>query len=248
MDLCTGGDLEQRLKKEKKLDEKTVQLCAAEVVLALEYLHGKLNVIHRDLKPENILIASDGHLKISDFGLAKTTRKALTLCGTVEYLAPEIIKFRAYGQEVDWWSLGCLMYQMLEGRPPFMNEKHEKLAEQILTEDPVMPASFSNHAKDLITKLLTKNPKQRLGIKGAQEVKKHPFFKGIDWNKVMAQKVLPPFRPTSIRLGVSNHTKNISNGSTLEPQHLSHESDSFDFPQFSYSKDGLIEETNVEVK
>jgi len=132
MDFCQGGDLASYLQRHKKLDESATRFYAAEVILALQYIHEELEIIHRDIKPENVMFSADGHIKLTDFGLAKSTQKTYSLCGTPEYVAPEIILGGGYGTEVDWWSLGCLLYQMVAGCTPFSKSTLSQLPLDIL--------------------------------------------------------------------------------------------------------------------
>ena len=171
-----------------------------ELVLALESLH-KNNMVYRDLKPENILLDSKGHVKLTDFGLSKILEdeddKAFTLCGTPQYLAPEVLLRQGYDKCVDWWSLGCVMYEMLMGRLPFAIKRGVKLSMKIYEKNLDFNKRISNAAKDLVQKLLVTNPKERLGNgpNGTEDVKNHPFFEGVDWDLAMDKKLKPPFIP-----------------------------------------------------
>jgi len=195
MDLCQGGDMANYLFKNKKLDEESAKFYAAEVILALQYIHEELDIIHRDIKPENIMFGSDGHLKLTDFGLAKSAHRTFSLCGTPEYVAPEIISGGGYGSEVDWWSLGCLLFEMVAGGSPFYKPHRSQLPLEILHAQPTIPDTFSPDLKDLILNLLAKDPKVRLGANGAQEIKAHSFFNNIDWDKMLKKENTPPFIP-----------------------------------------------------
>jgi len=202
MDFCPGGELFMQLKKKGRFGEDSVRFYAAETLLALHYLHEKLDIIYRDLKPENILLDASGHIKITDFGLSKATKKGFSFCGTPEYLAPEILLSngtQAYDKTVDWWSLGCLIYEMLAGYPPFSNKVRKQLYTDILQTKYVMPTHFSEKAKDLLSKLLVKNPSKRLGFNGSDEIKAHPFFEDINWEEVELLKLKPPIVPTLTR-------------------------------------------------
>ena len=170
-----------------------------ELVLALESLH-KNNMVYRDLKPENILLDSKGHVKLTDFGLSKILEdeddKAFTLCGTPQYLAPEVLLKKGYDKMVDWWSLGCVMYEMLMGRLPFAI-KRGTINLKIYEKKIDFPRKISNEARDLIEKFLVINPTERLGYgpNGTDDIKNHPFFNGVDWDLAIQKKYKPPFIP-----------------------------------------------------
>jgi serine/threonine protein kinase len=170
-----------------------------ELVLALESLH-KNNMVYRDLKPENILLDSKGHVKLTDFGLSKILEdeddKAFTLCGTPQYLAPEVLLKKGYDKMVDWWSLGCVMYEMLMGRLPFAI-KRGMINLKIYEKKIDFPRKISNEARDLIEKFLVVNPTERLGYgpNGTDDIKNHPFFNGVDWDLAIQKKYKPPFIP-----------------------------------------------------
>ena len=169
-----------------------------ELILALEFLH-KNNMVYRDLKPENILLDDKGHIKLTDFGLSKILEeendKAYTICGTPQYLAPEILLRQGYDKMIDWWSLGCIMYEMLTGRLPFAIKRGCKMSMKIYEKKVLFPSNINSNAKDLIEKLLIVNPKERLGIDGSESIKSHPFFEGVDWNLAYEKKLTPPFIP-----------------------------------------------------
>ena len=144
-----------------------------------------------------MIIDQDGYIKLTDFGLAKedidSVNKATSFCGTQEYLAPEILERVPYGKEVDWWSLGVILYEMLAGRPPFYNNNRDRLFKSILNVHLTYPDDISLSAKSLLKKIFVR--KNRLGCNGADEVKQHPFFKEINWDAVIAKKIKPPFIP-----------------------------------------------------
>jgi serine/threonine protein kinase len=189
MDYLKGGELFERLQEERKFSQQRTQLYAAEIVLALEYLHSK-QLIYRDLKAENVMIDEQGHLKLRDFGLVKSgmgpTSTTTTFCGTIEYMAPEVLKREPYTRAVDWWALGQLIFEMLTGLPAFYSENQNAMCRMILNDDIIFPDEMSPIEIDLILKLLDKNPKTRLGggENDAQDVKKHPYFKELDWERV----------------------------------------------------------------
>jgi serine/threonine protein kinase len=197
MEYIIGGELFSQLRKVGRFSNDTSRFYAAEIVLALEYLHDK-NIVYRDLKPENLLIDKEGHMKITDFGFAKQVEdRTWTLCGTPEYLAPEIIQSKGHGKAVDWWALGILIYEMLAGYPPFYDENPFGIYQKILAGKIEFPRHFDVNAKDLVKKLLLADRTKRFGClkAGADDIKKHKWFKGIDWVKVHAREMKPPFVP-----------------------------------------------------
>ncbi|KAM7357028.1 protein kinase, cAMP-dependent, catalytic subunit 3 [Cochliomyia hominivorax] len=192
-----GGELFTYLRNAGRFSRSTSNFYAAEIVLALEYLHS-LQIVYRDLKPENLLINRDGHLKITDFGFAKKLRdRTWTLCGTPEYLAPEIIQSKGHNRAVDWWALGILIYEMLVGYPPFYDENPFGIYEKILGGKIEWPRHMDPIAKDLVKKLLTNDRTKRLGNmkNGADDVKRHRWFKDLNWNDVYNKKLKPPIIP-----------------------------------------------------
>ena len=197
-----GGDMFFHMHDGKRVafnNDKT-KFYIMELVLALEYLHNN-NMVYRDLKPENILLDSKGHIKLTDFGLSKILEdeddKAFTLCGTPQYLAPEIMKRKGYDKAVDWWSLGCVMYEMLTGKLPFAIKKGVRLNMKIYQKEVDYPESLNKNAKHLLEKLLVLDPKERLGSgpDGSENIKNEPYFKGIKWDDVLNKKIKPPFVP-----------------------------------------------------
>lgn len=153
------------------------------------------------LKPENVMIDDKGYVKVSDFGLAKLgitgKHDAKSVCGTPEYMAPEILFKMGHGKPVDWWTFGAILYEMLSGLPPFYTTNREELFERIKFGTLKYPASLSKAAKDLLEKLFQKNPEKRLGSgsEQAEEIKKHPYFYGINWNSLLARQIKAPFLP-----------------------------------------------------
>lgn len=192
-----GGELFTYLRNAGRFSSTTACFYAGEIVLALEYLH-KLFIVYRDLKPENLLLDRDGHLKITDFGFAKKLHdRTWTLCGTPEYLAPEIIQSKGHNRAVDWWALGILIYEMLAGFPPFFDDNPFAIYEKILAGKIDWPKHIDPVAKDLIKKLLVPDRTKRLGNMkhGAEDVKRHRWFKSLVWEDVYYKKLKPPIVP-----------------------------------------------------
>ena len=203
-----GGELFHHLQKEQRFDINRARFYTAELLCALECLHG-FNVIYRDLKPENILLDYQGHIALCDFGLCKLDMKdedrTNTFCGTPEYLAPELLMGQGYNKTVDWWTLGVLLYEMLTGLPPFYHENTNEMYRKILSEPLYFPGTdiVPPAAKDLLTKLLNRNPAERLGANGSAEIKAHRFFDAIDWRKLLQRKYEPAFKPSVVCLSPS---------------------------------------------
>jgi serine/threonine protein kinase len=202
LEYAQGGELFHHLAAERMFSEDVAAFYMAEMVLALDHLHRTVGVIYRDLKPENCLLDSEGHLLLTDFGLSKVSLDEDNPCrsflGTVEYMAPEVIQGVDYGAAVDWWSLGALGYDLLTGAPPFAGNNNAKIQEKIVKSKLSLPYYLSADAKDLLTRLLRKEPKKRLGFnmpKDLQTIKKHRFFRKIDWKKLEARELEPPIIP-----------------------------------------------------
>ncbi|CAO3687424.1 hypothetical protein G6F70_007273 [Rhizopus microsporus] len=197
LDFVAGGELFSLMRKRKKFDEDTARFYAAEVLLAICHLHQN-NIIYRDLKPENILLDAQGHIKLTDFGFAKVVPDITwTLCGTPDYLAPEIIQSKGYGKAVDFWALGVLIYEMLSGVAPFYDDNQFRLYEKIITCKPVYPSHFSPEATDLLKHLLTPDLSSRYGnLKGGpQDLIQHPWFQPIDFDQLAKRQIKPPYIP-----------------------------------------------------
>ncbi|KAK2580133.1 hypothetical protein KPH14_012410 [Odynerus spinipes] len=203
MEYVNGGDLMFHIQKARKFDEARARFYAAEVTLALQFLH-KHHVIYRDLKLDNILLDQEGHCKLADFGMCKegiiegkTTTS--TFCGTPDYIAPEILQELEYGASVDWWALGVLMYEMMAGQPPFEADNEDDLFESILRDDVLYPTWISKEAVSILKGFMTKNPAKRLGCVvangGENAIKVHPFFQHMDWDALEARTVKPPIKP-----------------------------------------------------
>ncbi|KYR01199.1 cAMP-dependent protein kinase [Tieghemostelium lacteum] len=202
-----GGEVFTHLRKTCKFSNSVAKFYAAEIILALEFLH-KQNIVYRDLKPENLLIDTDGHIKITDFGFAKRVEdRTFTLCGTPEYLAPEVIQSKGHGKAVDWWALGILIFEMLAGYPPFYDDDTFVIYNKILAGRITFPIGFDLDAKDLIKRLLTADRTRRLGAlrDGAQDVKNHRWFVDINWDDLYQRKYKGPFVPNIQHQGDSSN-------------------------------------------
>jgi len=200
LEYVNGGEIFFHLSRERIFSEDRARFYGCEIIMAIDYLH-RQEVIYRDLKLENLLLDSDGHIKITDFGLCKEDitfgSKTHTFCGTPEYLAPEVLEDNDYGRSVDWWGLGIVMYEMMCGRLPFYNRDHDVLFELILMEELRFPAGLSREGRSLLSQLLDKNPHQRLGSSpaDAKDVMAHSFFNNVNWQDVFDKKIPVPFKP-----------------------------------------------------
>ncbi|XP_074077644.1 microtubule-associated serine/threonine-protein kinase 2 isoform X4 [Macrotis lagotis] len=209
MEYVEGGDCATLLKNIGALPVDMARMYFAETVLALEYLHN-YGIVHRDLKPDNLLITSMGHIKLTDFGLSKIGLMSLTtnlyeghiekdarefldkqVCGTPEYIAPEVILRQGYGKPVDWWAMGIILYEFLVGCVPFFGDTPEELFGQVISDEIAWPEgddALPPDAQDLTSKLLHQNPLERMGTGSASEVRQHRFFKDLDWTGLLRQK------------------------------------------------------------
>ncbi|KAI9812768.1 MAG: serine/threonine protein kinase, AGC [Pycnora praestabilis] len=216
LEYCPGGEVFTYLRRARRFDEPTACFYAAEIVLILEFLHEREGVAYRDLKPENILIDGEGHLKLVDFGFAKRVgnMETYTLCGTPEYLAPEVIQSKGHSTAVDWWAFGILVYEFLVGQPPFWDQNPMKIYEMIVGGKVRYPSGMSSEAKDLISGLCTVDRTKRLGniSGGVGRVKSHPFFKDINWEALYYRKIEGPIVPHV------THAADTSNFDDYDPE------------------------------
>jgi len=240
LNFCTGGDLYYLLSRCKKFKEVQARFYASEVFLALQHLH-KLGVIYRDLKPENVLLDSDGHVKLTDFGLSKESPTADTFCGTPVYLAPEIWMRKTYGFEVDWWSLGCVLYEMVCGLPPFWGDTIKDVYKKVINSTPKFPA-ISPECQACIEGLLQREPTARLGGRAnGVDIKEHEFFQPMAWSELLEKKVKPPFKSKSANQEDTNNfhkaftnqkpVDSVSNGTRLNDEQQA------EFEGFTYIPD-----------
>ncbi|KAF8931418.1 AGC protein kinase Gad8 [Dissophora ornata] len=244
-----GGELFHHLQREGRFSEERSRFYAAELMCALECLHG-FNVVYRDLKPENILLDYTGHIALCDFGLCKLgmteTETTNTFCGTPEYLAPELLLGQGYTKTVDWWTLGVLLYEMLTGLPPFYDENIHEMYRKILQDELRFPDEVAPDARALLSALLTRDSNQRLGNSGSSAIKQHPFFKPISFPLLMAKKIQPPFKPSvSSAIDTSNFDEEFTSeeplDSVVESSFLS-ETVQLQFKGFTYNpaNDGVL--------
>ena len=239
-----GGELFFHLRRNSGYKEKAVRFYMCQILLALEYMHNN-NYIYRDLKPENILIDKEGNIKLTDFGLSKIMPKeekiTYTMCGTAEYLAPEILFGKGYDKTCDWFSFGVVLFEMFCGYHPFKS-KGTKIDPKIYLRKTYIPEKVGKTARDLIEKLFVNDPKKRLGYNSADEVKKHPFFKGIDFDKVLKKEYKPPFIPklkddTDLRYFDDSFTQlSVDNENQEDKKEEEDDKDDYNFEGFSYQQ------------
>lgn len=208
LDYLNGGDLYTRILTMGKLKESHTKFYAAEIVLALECLH-KNSIVYRDLKPQNIIIDSEGHIKLTDFGLSKQDfdeNDENSICGTMKYIAPETISGKKYNHMADWWSLGIIIYRMLTGQLPHPTNVNRRIPYYIVNYAiPIKGDDFTKYSQDLLQRLLERKPSKRLGANGVDEIKNHKFFRDINWKRLYKRKVKAPYIPSerSKLLGVN---------------------------------------------
>ncbi|KAK3826983.1 MAG: hypothetical protein JOS17DRAFT_750148 [Linnemannia elongata] len=200
MEYVQGGDLMMHIQKDKRFGEHRAKFYGCEVLLALQYFHEN-DIVYRDLKLDNILLSLDGHIKIGDYGLCKENMPygatTHTICGTPEFMAPEILEEQPYDRAVDWWAYGVLMYEMLLGRAPFSGEEEDDIYDSILEDEPLYPQGFGRHEQALLQSLLVKVPTNRLGSgpTDAEEIKAHAYFRNVNFDDIYHKRIRPPFLP-----------------------------------------------------
>lgn len=206
MDFCKGGTLTKYIKHANRLSEDITRFYCAQILVALRYLHETKKIVYRDLKPDNILVDDCGYIKLSDFGLSAMNIERLTsICGTYEYIAPEILRGEEYTDLVDYFSLGCLIYEMLHGKSPFLSQGYKNrncnIIKNILAGryQFIDDVHISPEVKDLITKLLENDPKKRLGANSGDEIQNHPFFNKINWKQILNKELTSPLSVHSFR-------------------------------------------------
>ncbi|GFQ93195.1 ribosomal protein S6 kinase alpha-3 [Trichonephila clavata] len=242
LDFLKCGDLFSRLNKEVMFTEDDVKFYLAELVLALEHLHN-LGIIYRDLKPENILLGEDGHICLTDFGLCKESlnnEKAFSFCGTVEYMAPEVVNRKGHTTAADWWSFGVLMFEMLTGSLPFRSSNKKETMNQILRARLQMPHYLSEPAQSLLRCLFKRNPENRLAT--SHEIRHHCFFTSISFEKLYRKEIQPPFVPTVPHYLLENTIpREVEDSPGIPPSATAHET----FRGFSYIATSLYDKDAV---
>ena len=217
LEYVVGGEFFTHLRRAGRFSDDVARFYAAEIVLALEYLHAD-GIAYRDLKPENLLLDAEGHVKITDFGFAKRVAGArtYTLCGTPDYLAPEIIKNEGHGVAVDWWALGVLIFEMLVGYPPFFDEDPLGTYRKILDDAPKFPPRVGKHARDISRRLMHKDVTRRIGNLrgGSRDVTAHAWFAGVDWAATLRRETEPPIVPV---VSAADDTSNFDDYSAAPP-------------------------------
>nr|XP_018267018.1 AGC/PKC protein kinase [Kwoniella dejecticola CBS 10117]OBR89176.1 AGC/PKC protein kinase [Kwoniella dejecticola CBS 10117] len=217
MEYVSGGDLMLHIQK-KQFTLRQAKFYACEVLLALQYFHSK-GIIYRDLKLDNILLTLDGHVKVADYGLCKEDmwygKTTSTFCGTPEFMAPEILLEQRYGRAVDWWAFGVLTYEMLLGQSPFRGDDEDEIFDAILEDEPLYPITMPRDAVSLLQRLLTRDPTRRLGAgeADAEDIKRHLFFKDVNFDDVYNKRIPPPYFPT---IGNATDTSNFDQEFTRE--------------------------------
>ena len=197
LEACLAGELFAVMQQQVRLSEASAKFYGACVILGFEYMHQR-NIIYRDLKPENLMLGDNGYVKIADFGLAKQiTDRTFTVCGTPDYLAPEVVCGQGHGKAVDWWTLGVLMFEMMVGEPPFFDEDIMQTYQKIINASVTFPGYLSPQAVDFLRNLLQPKPAKRLGCgrNGATDLKNHPWFAGFDWSGLENCRLKAPFQP-----------------------------------------------------
>jgi len=198
LEYVVGGEFFTHLRKAGRFDNDASCFYASQIASIFEYCHG-MNIVYRDLKPENVLINFDGYVKLTDFGFAKVIEhRTYTLCGTPEYIAPEVLLNKGHGKPVDWWTLGILIYEMIVGYPPFVDEDPMGIYQKILSGKIVFPKLFDKNAKGLVKKLLTADLGKRYGNlkNGVNDIKEHKWFRDLNWEDLLEKKIPAPFKPT----------------------------------------------------
>ncbi|KYO28147.1 serine/threonine-protein kinase N2 [Alligator mississippiensis] len=246
MEYAPGGDLMMHIHTDV-FTEPRAMFYAACVVLGLQFLHDH-KIVYRDLKLDNLLLDAEGFVKIADFGLCKEGMgygdRTSTFCGTPEFLAPEVLTDTSYTRAVDWWGLGVLIYEMLVGESPFPGDDEEEVFDSIVNDEVRYPRFLSTEAIGLMRRLLRRNPERRLGSseRDAEDIKKQPFFRNMDWEALLGRRLPPPFVPTiQGRADISNFDEEFTaEAPTLtpprEPRPLG-PSDQATFRDFDYVSD-----------
>jgi len=221
MECIGGGELFVHLRRARKFSDEQSKFYAANTASAFAHCHGK-NIIHRDLKPENLLICSNGYSKLTDFGFAKIIEpgaRTYTLCGTPEYIAPEVLLNKGHGKPVDWWTLGILIYEMIVGQPPFCDEDPMGIYQKILAGKVYFPKYFDKEAKALVKKILTADLSKRYGnLKdGPNDILKHKWFASISYDQLEKLQIPAPYKPSMKDDNDVSNFEDIPDSANLPP-------------------------------
>lgn len=255
MDYYPGGSMFYHLRKSKKFSEDRTRLYMAQLLTALMHLHSK-QIAYRDLKLENILMDPKGNIALTDFGLSKEGQVIegairasqadsgmKTICGTAEYMAPELLRHQPYGKVVDWWSYGILLFEMLTGRTPFVDRNRRQMFKNIMQAEVIYPSHISPVARSLISKLLNRDPARRLGggPNGGRDIMAHPFYESIDWDKLLRKEIVPPFVPdvTSVD-DITNVPEMFQNMAAVDSPVNKKNGEGHHFEDFSYQEETAI--------
>ncbi|KAL8572053.1 hypothetical protein ACOMHN_026679 [Nucella lapillus] len=257
LDFVNGGEMFFHLNQRDRFQEQEARVYIGEVVLALETLH-QLGIIYRDIKLENILLDSSGHIVLTDFGLSKEfmstdkTKRTYSFCGTIEYMAPEIIRSNSgHDFMVDWWSLGVLAFELMTGTSPFSSDNSEEntqseMSKRILKVEPRIPDTLSLEMRDFIRRLMIKDPQKRLGARGVNEIKRHRFFRGLRWEDLAQKKIAAPFKPKiKDDLDVSNFSEDFTNMPPTESPAIAPDMGNHLFKGYSYEAPSIIFSENT---
>jgi len=238
MDFCAGGELFFHLSRYRRFPERVARFYAAELTLALEHLHSR-DVVYRDLKPENVFLQDNGHIKLGDFGLAKAGVKepaagAKSMCGTPEYMAPEVLNRVGHGKTVDWWGLGMITYEMLTGLPPWYTRNRQKLFYRLRHAPLKVPTYMSRMSAIFIAQLLNRDASKRLGANGSGEVKDQEFFAygSIDFEALMTLSMAPPIRPMEPRPSSEQIRNALKDDGASDDGHQGHAEDDLSVQNF----------------
>eukprot|EP00397_Hematodinium_sp_SG-2012_P016647 GEMP01016993.1.p1 GENE.GEMP01016993.1~~GEMP01016993.1.p1 ORF type:complete len:319 (+),score=54.00 GEMP01016993.1:288-1244(+) len=221
MEIIPGGELFTHLRRARKFTDEQAKFFASTISLTFDHMHSK-NIVHRDLKPENILLCSNGYSKLTDFGFAKVVepgQRTYTLCGTPEYIAPEVLLNKGHGKPVDWWTLGILIYEMIVGQPPFCDEEPMGIYQKILAGKIYFPKYFDKSSKALVKKLLTADLSKRYGNlkNGSEDILKCKWFGNIDFVEILAQSIVAPFKPAMTNEQDTSNFEDIPDSTELPP-------------------------------
>ncbi|CAI5709637.1 unnamed protein product [Hyaloperonospora brassicae] len=255
MDYYPGGSMFYHLRKSKRFSEDRTRLYMAQLLTALMHLHSK-QIAYRDLKLENILMDPKGNISLTDFGLSKEGQLVegairasqadtgmKTICGTAEYMAPELLRHQAYGKVVDWWSYGILLFEMLTGRTPFVDRNRRQMFKNIMQSEVIYPSHISPVARSLISKLLNRDPSRRLGggPNGGRDIMAHPFFEAIDWDKLLRKEIEPSFVPDVNSVDdITNVPEMFQNMAAVDSPVSKKNGEGHHFDDFTYQEEGYI--------